>query len=297
MKTSHVKPGSYSASRSQRGFVLVYVAAIVVFLTGLLTYGVGEQRAQLRIVAALSEHESTKLRLDAGTTWLAAHLAVVWSTPPANTQANLPWLAAVQPAQVVIDGQPLIVSSEDADLRPDINALSEAEWQRLLQEYGIAAEPAGVYAKMIYASRQAAGEEGFSRVDQVMHDPRLPQTLATGYADNPLGPVPPLEQLLSVGSKRKRLHVQYSHLALFAMMQGSPSQLKALQAARKSRQLSVADAELIFGSPARRIVYADAPGMLRFRLLVSGVPLEQAVLAWVEKGQLKTRTLPPTPAV
>lgn len=271
-----------SAGRRNAGFVLIYVAAILVFLTTLVLQSTHTSRRLAALSARLQEQTLARERLRAGAMLLRARIEYALAqAQPAQRNAEL--LSTVASGGLVIDGSPIVVTLADADLRPDANQLTQDEWRRLLVAYGMDTTQAEKQAQRIEAARSAAGN--FASVDDLADLPGMPARLLHGDSEAP-STFPPLAQLLS-SEGGKRVHVQESPLPLFAaLFDATPAQLGRLEQLRHTRTLSVDDALELFGSAAQALCYAGAPEKLRATLGVDGVPLRLEIPISLQRGQL-----------
>ncbi|MCX7175981.1 MAG: hypothetical protein NT159_19065 [Proteobacteria bacterium] len=252
------------------GFILIYVAAILVFLTALVLHSSRQVRGDAQVSARLQEHTATRDRLIAATTLMQARQAFAWAqAEPAKRNMSL---FTDQPVDLIqIDGVNISISFQDADLQPDANQLTVAEWTRLLGAYGMAEAESQRLAERIDALRQQSG--GFESIIDLANTPNLPIDLVQGFEASGGGRYPALVDLLTVGGESRRLHVANSPLPLFRAFNATQEQIGRLREVRRSREPTLADARLIFGSDLLKIIYEGRPEKLRARLEISGIPL------------------------
>ncbi|MFA6310296.1 MAG: hypothetical protein WCV99_01260 [Sterolibacterium sp.] len=270
-------------SGSSRGFILIYVAAILVFLTALVFHSSRAVRGDAQVSARLQEQIAGRERLLASATLLQARLAALWAqAAPAERSMSLFIDRPVDGIQ--IDGVDIAVSFLDADLQPDANQLSAAEWARLLGAYGMAEAESQRLAETIEALRKRSGD--FESVLDLASVPNLPLSLLQGF-EGPGGEnYPALADLLTTAGGSRRLHLANSPLALFAAFNATPEQIARLREIRRSREPSLADGQLIFGNDLPNIFYAGKPERLRARLEISGIPIRVEFAVSSRNGQL-----------
>lgn len=271
------------SARNSSGFILIYVAAILIFLTALVLHSSREVRGDAQVSARLQEHVAARARLIAATTLLQARLALLWAqAEPARRNMSL---FLDQPGEAIeIDAASITVTLQDADLQPDANQLSIAEWARLLGAYGMAEAGAERLAQRIDALRQQAG--GFQSIVDLAAIPDLPGNLAHGFEAADGAHYPALVELLTIGGAKRRLHLADSPLALFVTFNATREQVGRLQQIRGSRQPTLADARQIFGAEFLKLVYEGKPQRLRARLEIAGVPLRFEFEVSSANGQL-----------
>ena len=273
--------------RKRGGFILIYVAAILVFLTVLVLHSSREVRGAAQVSARLQEHGAARERLNAAGTLLQARLALLWAqAEPARR--NLSLFIDQPVGEIDIDGVNISATFQDADLLPDANQLSMAEWARLLGAYGMAEAESLHLAGRIDALRRSSG--GFENIIDLAGAPNLPLNLLQGYEASGER-YPGLADLLTAGGAGRRLHIADSPLALFVAFDATPDQIGRLREIRRQRQPTLADARLIFGGELLKMIYAGSPARLRVRLEISGVPLRLEFEVSVRNGQLAV-TLP-----
>lgn len=264
------------------GFILIYVAAILIFLTVLVLHSSREVRGSAQVSARLQEHGAARERLLAAGTLLEARLALLWAqAEPARRNLALFDGQAVE--GIDIDGVDISTSFRDADLQPDANQLSTLEWARLLGAYGMAEAEAQSLAERIYALRLQSG--GIESIVDLAGAPSLPLNLVQGFEASGER-YPALADLLTAGGGSRRLHIADSPLALFVAFNATPEQIGRLREIRRQRQPTLADARLIFGGDFLKMTYEGNPQRLRARLEVSGVPLRLEFDVSVRNGQL-----------
>ncbi|TRZ63854.1 MAG: hypothetical protein D4S02_11860, partial [Rhodocyclaceae bacterium] len=221
-------------------------------------------------------------RLNAAGALLQARLALLWAqAEPARR--NLSLFIDQPVGGIDIDGVNISATFQDADLQPDANQLSTAEWARLLGAYGMAEAESQRLAERIDALRQQPG--GYESIVDLAGTPNLPLNLRQGFeASGELYPA--LADLLTAGGASRRLHIADSPLALFVAFNATPDQIGRLRDIRRQRQPTLADARLIFGGEFVKMIYEGSPEKLRARLAVGGVPLRLEFEVSVRNGQL-----------
>jgi len=269
--------------RKGGGFILIYVAAILVFLTVLVLHSSREVRSAAQVSARLQEHDAAGERLLAAGSLLQARLALLWAqAEPARRNLSL---FVDQPLGAIdIDGVSISATVQDADLQPDANQLSTADWARLLGAYGMADADSQALAERIDALRQQSGK--FESIFDLAAIANLPLSLLQGYLASAGESYPALVDLLTAGGASRRLHIVDSPLALFVAFNATPEQVGRLREIRRQRQPTLADARLIFGGELLKMIYAGSPKRLRIRLEISGIPLRLEFEVSTRNGQL-----------
>jgi hypothetical protein len=272
--------------RRQGGFVAVYVIAIVVLMSGVVIEGTRMAREKAALARQSFERIAATTRTQAGQQLLKTRLEAHWALGYLE-HPSLLRLAELQQDTLVIDDATLRVSAEDAELRPDINQFSPEEWTRLLLAYRMAPEETVAAVQSLLRLKQSQPGGKFAGVADFAYSPFLPAAAVDGD-----GTLPPLRDLVAVGHGSKRLHVQFSPLPLFGVLLGAgPEQLARWQDIRNSRTAQVADAELIFGTEARKFCYEGEPQQLRLRITAGVAGDEREVLVRLEKGKLSVEAL------
>lgn len=270
-------------SGRNRGFILIYVAAILVFLTALVFHSSRAVRGDAQVSARLQEQAVSRERLLAAATLLQGRLAALWAQAgPAERSMSL--FVDKPNDGIRIDGVDISVNFLDADLQPDANQLSTAEWARLLGAYGMAEAESQRVAETIETLRQRSGD--FESIVDLASVPNLPLRLLQGF-EGPGGEnFPALADLLTTAGGSRRLHLANSPLALFAAFNASPEQIARLREIRRSGEPSLADARLIFGNDLPNIFYAGKPERLRTRIEIPGIPIRVEFDVSLRNGQL-----------
>lgn len=269
--------------RKSGGFILIYVAAILIFLTVLVLHSSREVRGGAQVSARLQEHSAGRERLIAAATLLQARLTLLW-TRAEPAQRDLSWLIGQSIDVIEIDGVNISVAFQDADLRVDANQLTVAEWARLLGAYGMVEAESQHLAERIDARRRQSG--GFESIDDLAETPNLPPSLLQGVETSGGERYPALVDLLTAGGASRRLHIADSPLPLFIAFGATQEQIGRLQEIRRLREPTLADAQLIFGSESTKIFYAGKPEKLRAQLDIAGVPLRLEFDVSARNGQL-----------
>jgi hypothetical protein len=265
---------------AQGGYVAVYVIAIIVLMAGVVL----EATRFIREKSALARHSSERIaattRIQAAQQLLKARLEIHW-TKSYLQRASLVDLASLQQAIMLIDNTEIMVSAEDAELRPDANLLNAEEWQRLLVAYGLPSAEAADLVQRLLLHKNGLTAGKFSRLAELVDFPFLPSAIVTGKAN-----LPPWRDLLAVGHSSKRLHVRDTPLPLFqAILGAGPEQIDRWKDIRSSRLPTVADAELVFGTEARKFCYEGEMQQLRLRINAGIAGTERDVLARIDKSQ------------
>lgn len=264
---------------TQRGYVAVYVIAIIFLMTGIVLEGTRFTREQSALARLSSERIAATTRVIAAQQLLKARLETHWSQG-FLPRPSLLELASLQQAVMHIDNAEILVSAEDAELRADANLLNSEEWHRLLVVYGVPNAEAAELAQRLLLLKSSLAAGKFSRLTELVDFPFLPTTVVSGNGD-----LPPWRDLLAIGHGSKRLHVRDAPLPLFqAILAAGPEQIERWKNIRASRIPTVADAELIFGAEARKSCYEGDMQQLRLRITTGIEGTERDVLVRSDKG-------------
>lgn len=274
------------ASPRQRGYIAVYVIAILVLLSGSLVESMRVTREQTAIARQAAQRSVALVRTQAARQWLKARFEAQWSLGLLE-HPSLRLLAELQAPTLTIDGALLSVTAEDANARPDANLLDTGEWQSLLRLYAVPEEQVAELAQRMIDARQDQPGGRFASVDDFGFSPWLPPAAVEGS-----DALPPLRELLAVRHGTKRLHVQYSPLPLFAaLLHATPEQTGRWNDIRRARIATVADAELIFGAEARKYCIDGEIQALRIRVSAGVAGDERSLLVREVKGKLNVELL------
>lgn len=265
------------------GFILIYVAAILIFLTVLVLHSSREVRGEAQVAARLQEYISTRDRLPSAGALLQARLLLLWAKADLG-QRNLSLFVDQPVGMLEVDGVEISRTFIDADLQPDANQLTAEEWGRLLVAYGMAEGDAKSLAEQIDAMRQKTG--GFESIADLASTQNLPLSLVQGYTTTDGETYPALADLLTVGGGSRRLHLANSPAPLLRTFNATQEQVDRLLEIRRSREPTMADVPLIFGSDPLKVFYTGKPEKLRVRLEIAGVPLRLEFELSVRNSQL-----------
>jgi len=241
-----------------------------------------EVRGAAQVSARLQEHGAARERLSSAGTLLQARLLLLWAQAEPGRR-NLSLFTNQPLGDIDVDGVEISTTLRDADLQPDANQFSTADWTRLLGAYRMAEAGSQRLAERIDALRQASG--GFESIADLAATPDLPVSLLQGFEASGAR-YPALAELLSAGGGSRRLHVADAPLALFLAFGATPERADRLQEIRRRRQPTLVDARLIFDGEILKMIYEGNPGKLRARLEVGAVPLRLEFEVSASNGQL-----------
>lgn len=292
--------------RRLAGFVLVYVLAIIAFLASLILEHQGNYRKEIRQQARMHEYALARLRLQAAADWLdfylqslsantlAQSLGLLDKTDPLQTAAATPNAEQTSPLpkSLVIDNAEIGIAIENAQARPDVNALLEADWIRLLKSYGIRdAEAAARYATTI-VERQQSLPNGFATARQAFFDPQLTLAIGELQRHSPAG-LPALDILFAAHGGQRLLHVRDSPIALFGILfDATQAQLERFASIRTARRATIEDAVSIFGAEARDVCKDHSPTSIALTLNHPNVESYEALRVDIGEGQIKIKRYP-----
>lgn len=258
------------AGRRDRGYVLIFVAGVLLFIS-VLVLGMA---ASLRLDAQLTLREKEQLQseyvLRGGLQYLLAQLGVsrhaeqMGGALDARVKEELGlWRADGGPYTVALRGGTVLIRLDDAGLLPDANQLTDKEWGRLLVALGASPGPARQLAQRILQEKEAAakrtGKPGFSTMQEILTIAEIPMEMRYGKGDE----APGLKDLLAVGTDLKQLEVNRSPLILFqALLEANAEQLQKFEAARREQRISLSDAQRHLGNIGS-IVYEGQSRLLR----------------------------------
>ncbi|MHB9117869.1 MAG: hypothetical protein ACYC2R_06315 [Burkholderiales bacterium] len=267
----------------QSGYILIYVIGILIFL-GLTALGVAyvlrinaqqvvnEKEALQNEYILQSAVQYTFAQLIKGSSPLAA--AEVRAMAPGDAARIAMWKMGGGPYSVEIQGKEVEIAVEDAGDRPDLNALTNEELQRIFRALGAPEDEAVAYVDAIAKAKILATRErdgtGFGSLDQVLNLDAIPERYRYGTkpaADSEQIPQPGLAQLVTIGTGLRIVNLNKAPLQIIAALTGADAgQMEKFAAARKSQPLTLADAVAIFGEAARKSLQEGASTLYRIRV-------------------------------
>ena len=256
----------------QHGYVLVFTLSVLFFLS-VLVLGLA---TALRVDAQLIAKEKSLLQTEFVALGAIDYLMAQWvvtgikegqagGSGGAGAQRERDpslWRPEGGAYKLTLDEVSVRIHIEDAGWRPDINLLSESEWQRLFMVLDVPVGQARELAQRTLETRsfQAAlgGVGGFSSLQDLLQVPGLAADLVFGVPQDPKRLA--IKDLVTVGTGLKRIEINRSPLALFEVILGVRSDaLKKLAELRQERLLNIEEVAALLGVD-RSIIYAGTVG-------------------------------------
>lgn len=183
----------YPPSRQARGFILIYVAGILLFLSATVMGMAVALRLDTQVLLRQKENLQSEYRLEAGLQYTLAQLAksaAIETTATIDVQEKARmggWKAGGGLYQAEIGGGTVTFLIEDAGGALDLNTLSEEEWKRYFTALSIGtAEEAALWARRMLEAKalakQAGGASGFAAIDDVLALDTIPAAARYGRA-------------------------------------------------------------------------------------------------------------------
>lgn len=183
----------YPSSRQARGFILIYVAGILLFLSATVMGMAVALRLDTQVLLRQKENLQSEYRLEAGLQYTLAQLAksaAIETTATIDVQEKARmggWKAGGGLYQAEIGGGTVTFLIEDAGGALDLNTLSEDEWKRYFTALSIGtAEEAALWARRMLEAKalakQAGGATGFASIDDVLALDTIPAAARYGRA-------------------------------------------------------------------------------------------------------------------
>lgn len=172
------------------------------------------------------------------------------------------WRPEGGPYRLTLGDVTVRIQVEDAGWRPDLNLLSETEWQRLFMTLDIPRAQAKELAQRTMETRSfqaALGHVGgFASLQDLLLVPGLAADLVFGVSHDPQRLA--VKDLVAVGTGLKRIEINHSPLPLFEVVLGArPDALKKLGELRQEKQVTIEEAAALLGVD-RSIIYAGSVG-------------------------------------
>lgn len=258
--------------RHQQGYVLVFTLSVLFFLS-VLVLGIA---FALRLDAQLVSKEKNLLQSEFVALGAIDYLMAQWVVTAIKDgqsgkgavggryteQDPSSWRPSGGPYKLTLDEVTVRIQIEDAGWRPDLNLLSETEWQRLFMVLGVPVGQAKELASRTMETRSfqaALGHVGgFSSLQDLLLVPGLSSELVFGGAQNSSHLA--IKDLVAVGTGLKRIEVNQSPLPLFDVLLGvRPDVLKKLDELRRDKRVTVEEVMTLLGVD-RSIIYAGTVG-------------------------------------
>ncbi|MBS4099354.1 MAG: hypothetical protein KGZ83_21285 [Sulfuricella sp.] len=293
---------------AQRGFILIYVIGILVFLE---LVGLGVAYA-LRVNAqqVINDKEGVQNEMILGSALqFAAAQAIktrlaepMVATLPKEESAKLVlWKMGMGPYLANIHGRDVEIYVEDGGDLPDINALTKEDIQRIFRALGAREDEAATLADTLVKAREIIGRardaNGFATMEQLLELEFLPPRYKFGGASEESGKpeaMPGLIQLVTVGTGMRSVSLNTAPLAVIgalcnadaAKMEKFATARAAAAAALPPKKLTLAEAAQILGEIANQVLRDSATTLYRFRVrMAQGKRIYEATALAKEDGK------------
>lgn len=297
--------------RRQRGYILIYVLTILLFLVGTVTGAAYSLRLDAQEAYQQREQLRAEFRLRGALDYALAQFALAAparAAPAASPAAGQSekqeqgWRLEVSEHQLQIDAVEVAVAIEDPGGIADANALDERMWADF---FAAVARPDEARrwsaALMAWKTRvgKANGRGGFAGIDELLALDFLPASVRYGEwaaaerMRSPQEAVPGLPDLFLVGGGERVFDVNRAALPLVAAFTGaSAEQLAAYGAARQRGKLSVGDAVRLLGSRAQPLLQENrSDAVARLVLTTAAGAGRLGLVAFVRRQDNEVRVL------
>lgn len=178
-------------SRQQAGYILIYVAGILLFLSATVMGMAVALRLDTQVLLRQKENLQAEYRLEAGVQYALAQLGRSAAIEGAagldlRTKAGMGlWRADGSKYLAEIGGASVLFVLEDAGGPVDLNTLSENEWRTYFAVLGIGTvEDINLWSRRLVEARQIAaqlnGSNGFASIDDVLALESIPAVVRYG---------------------------------------------------------------------------------------------------------------------
>lgn len=178
-------------SRPQAGYILIYVAGILIFLSATVMGMAVALRLDTQVLLRQKENLQAEYRLEAGVQYALAQLgrsAAIEGAAglDARTKAGMGlWRADGSKYLAEIGGASVLFVLEDAGGPVDLNTLSENEWRTYFAVLGIGTvEDINLWSRRLVEARQIAAQlnssNGFASIDDVLALESIPAVVRYG---------------------------------------------------------------------------------------------------------------------
>lgn len=194
--------------RQQRGYILIYVAGILLFLSATVMGMAVALRLDTQVLLRQKENMQAEYRLEAGVQYGLAQLGRTAAVDAATTidlrtKAGMGlWRANGSKYIAEIGGASVLFVLEDAGGPVDLNTLGEDEWRRYFAAMGLGSvEEINLWARRLVEARQIAaqlnGSNGFASIDDVLALESIPAVAR--YGRQPGGSMAAVDGVAAVG--------------------------------------------------------------------------------------------------
>ncbi|OGA49733.1 MAG: hypothetical protein A3G25_05335 [Betaproteobacteria bacterium RIFCSPLOWO2_12_FULL_63_13] len=260
---------------AQRGYILIFVLAILLFLVGTVTGAAYALRLGAQEGHQQRERLRAEFRVRGALHYALAQFALAAATPApaagksANDQNEQPrpgWPLEESSQSLQIDGIEVEVAIEDPGGIADANALDEHMWTDYFAEllHAPSAEARRLGAALVAWKERVGktnGRGGFASIDEMLMPDALPVSARYGGAaagddaDAASQGLQGFADLFMVGTGERVFDVNRAALPLLAAATGAGAdRLAAYDAARQRARLSLAEAVRILGERARPLL-------------------------------------------
>jgi len=283
---------------AQRGYILIYALAVLLFLVGTITGAAYGLRVDAQEVMQHREQLRAEYRLRGGLQYALAQIELgrAAAGTPEQGKPSRGWRLEASTHQLQIDGEELMLTIDDPGGIADLNALDERMWTDYFAAFAaIQPEQAHRLATAVVAWKarlgKANGRGAFASVEDLLALDLLPVTLRYGgraIMDDPSsrsGVAPGLADLFVVTGGDRVLDLNRAALPLVAAFTGAGAEaLAAYDAARQQRKLTAGDAPHLLGSRAAQTMQENRPdAVTRLLFTTAAGPAQLALTALVRR--------------
>lgn len=290
-----------------RGFILIYVIGILVFLE-LVGLGVAYAlRVNAQQVVNDKEGVQNELILGSAMQFAAAQAIKARLTEPMlvgmpkeEAAKVVLWKMGMGPYLANIHGRDVEIYLDDAGDLPDINALTKEDIQRIFRALGAREDESASYAEALVKARdiigKARGTSGFSTIEQMLELEFLPARYKFGGVSEQGGtaeqPMLGLIQLVTVGTGLRSVSLNSAPLPVIgALCNVDAAKLEKFATARANavaaqKKLTLPEAAQILGEIANQVLRDSATSIYRIRVrMAQGKRIYEASALAKEDGK------------
>ena len=292
----------------QRGYILIYALAVLLFLVGTVTGAAYGLRVDAREVTQHRERLRADYRLRGGLQYALAQFELGRTAAGAQSaeqeKPGRGWRLEASTHQLQVDEEDVTLTIDDPGGVADLNALDERMWTGYFAAAAaMQPEQARRLAGAVLAWKarlgKANGRGAFASVEDLLSLDVLPVTLRYGgraASDDPTaasGATPGLADLFVASGGDRVLDLNRAALPLVAAYTGAgPEALAAYDAARRQRKLTAADVTRLLGERAAQIMQENRPDALtRLVFTTAAGPARLALTALVRRQDNSLRVI------
>ncbi|MCL2829510.1 MAG: hypothetical protein FWD77_02080 [Betaproteobacteria bacterium] len=302
-------------SLSEGGYILIYMSAILLFMTTTVWAMAVSLRLEAQTLVRQKDNLQVRYTLEGAMQFAQQQFELHRAAKNYPELAERFWLPVADEHLVNLRLGVVRVRVEEAGLLPDANMLSRDEWIKLFQAMGGADEgQAALWASAIEDAKKLTRDGKFATISELLTINAIPRAIRYGAEDAAEGgeggsggksgnSAAGLKDLLSVGSGAKMLEANRSPLLLFGVLipNADESKLRQLDEARQKKTLTATNIQEIFGHAAQPFVYAGDSPWLRLILRMdddsSGLVLRAMLKEEKDKYKLSEQRMVPIDAL